>query len=216
MRAYTYTFPSISPSSPCVCVFLSPFSSIFPLLLLFLSLSRTRILFLSPRFFFPLRRYFFLLVAHSFYASLPSLLWTYMRVSMREGPESPFTLLSISLPRFDGTFDALLYDWLLFFLVFFFSTPFWLWTLLFFFFFSFCEALRWKDNFIKRIMLFEVSILLRLKEVKVKIIGKSEIIFVDSFRSIQLKKWNKIDVRELHGIVDILSRAIKYLIDLFY
>lgn len=68
-------------------------------------------------------------------------------------------------------------------------------------------------------MLFEVSILLRLKEVKVKIIGKSEIIFVDSFRSIQLKKWNKIDVRELHGIkylIDILSRAIKYLIDLFY
>lgn len=129
MRAYTYTFPSISPSSPCVCVFLSPFSSIFPLLLLFLSLSRTRILFLSPRFFFPLRRYFFLLVAHSFYASLPSLLWTYMRVSMRE---SPFTLLSISLPRFDGTFDALLYDWLLFFwFFFFFNTPFWLWTLLF-------------------------------------------------------------------------------------
>lgn len=84
-----------------------------------LSLSRTRILFLSPRFFFPLRRYFFLLVAHSFYASLPSLLWTYMRVSMREGPESPFTLLSISLPRFDGTFDALLYDWLLFFWFFF-------------------------------------------------------------------------------------------------
>lgn len=65
-------------------------------------------------------------------------------------------------------------------------------------------------------MLFEVSILLGLKEVKVKIIGKSEIIFIDSFRSIQLKKWNKIDVRKLHGIVDILSRAIKYLIDLFY
>lgn len=133
------------------------------------------------------------------------------------GIESPFTLLSISLPRFDGTFDALLYDWLLFFWFFFFSTPFWLWTFLFFFFFfSFCEALRWKDNFIKRIMLFEVSILSRLKEVKVKIIGKSEIIFIDSFRSIQLKKWNKIDVRELHRIVDILSRAIKYLIDLFY
>lgn len=36
------------------------------------------------------------------------------------GIESPFTLLSISLPRFDGTFDALLYDWLLFFWFFFF------------------------------------------------------------------------------------------------
>lgn len=35
------------------------------------------------------------------------------------GIESPFTLLSISLPRFDGTFDALLYDWLLFFWFFF-------------------------------------------------------------------------------------------------
>lgn len=39
------------------------------------------------------------------------------------GIESPFTLLSISLPRFDGTFDALLYDWLLFFWFFFFLVP---------------------------------------------------------------------------------------------
>lgn len=123
MRAYTYTFPSISPSSPCVCVFLSPFSSIFPLLLLFLSLSRTRILFLSPRFFFPLRRYFFLLVAHSFYASLPSLLWTYMRVSMREGHRKPVYTVEyiVAAIRWNVRCAPL---WLVtFFLVFFFLVP---------------------------------------------------------------------------------------------
>lgn len=115
---------SLSSPFPCVCVFLSPFflhfspfssSSSF-------SLSRAQILFLSPRFFFffPLRRYFFLLVAHSFCAS-PYLLCERICVCpCARGIESPFTLLSISLPRFDGTFDALLYDWLLFFFWFFF------------------------------------------------------------------------------------------------
>lgn len=199
-----------------VCFSLPFFLHFPPSPLLSLSLPRTRILFLSPRFFFPLRRYFFLLVAHSFYASLPSLLWTYMRVSMREEHRKPVYTVEyiVAAIRWNVRCAPL---WLVTFFLVFFFTPFWLWTLLFFFFFfSFWEALRWKDNFIKRIMLFEVSILLGLKEVKVKIIGKSEIIFIDSFRSIQLKKWNKIDVRELHGIVDILSRAIKYLIDLFY
>lgn len=80
---YLSLFPMRVFFSPLFPPF-SPFSSSFSL-----SLPRTRILFLSPRFFFPLRRYFFLLVAHSFYASLPSLLWTYMRVSMREGHRKP-------------------------------------------------------------------------------------------------------------------------------
>lgn len=83
--------PILFPLSlPHACVFFSPlfppfspFSSSFSL-----SLVRGFYFFLRV-FFFPLRRYFFLLVAHSFYASLPSLLWTYMRVSMREGHRKP-------------------------------------------------------------------------------------------------------------------------------
>lgn len=122
MRAYTYTFPSIS--SPCVCVFLSPFSSIFPLLLLFLSLSLVR------GFYFFLRVFFSLCVDISFCSLLirftPPSPPSCERICVcpcARGIESPFTLLSISLPRFDGTFDALLYDWLLFFWFFFFLVP---------------------------------------------------------------------------------------------
>lgn len=150
MRAYIYTFPSLSLSlSACVCFSLPFFLHFSPLLSS--SFSRTRVPFLSPRFFF-----FPLCVDISFCSLLirfapPSpLLCERIRVCpCARGIESPFTLLSISLPRFDGTFDAFLYDWLPFFWFFFFSTLF-DFGLFFFFFFSsflFCEASRWKDDF---------------------------------------------------------------------
>lgn len=133
----------------CVCVFLSPFSSIFPPSL-FLFLSHAGSISFSAFFFFPL------CVDISFCSLLirfapPSpLLCERIRVCpCARGIESPFTLLSISLPRFDGTFDALLYDWLPFFW-FFFLVPFLTLGSSFFFSFSsflFCEASRWKDDF---------------------------------------------------------------------
>lgn len=90
MRAYIYTFPSLSFSCVRVYVFFSPlFPPFFPPSL-FLFLSHAGSISFSAFFFFsPLRRYFFLLVAHSFCASLPSPLWTYTRVSMREGHRKP-------------------------------------------------------------------------------------------------------------------------------
>lgn len=79
---------SLSLSHACVCVFL-PFFLHFSPFSLPLSLARGFYFFLRVFFFSPLRRYFFLLVAHSFCASLPSPLWTYTRVSMREGHRKP-------------------------------------------------------------------------------------------------------------------------------
>lgn len=121
----------------CVCVFLSPFSSIFPPSL-FLFLSHAGSISFSAFFFFPL------CVDISFCSLLirfapPSpLLCERIRVCpCARGIESPFTLLSISLPRFDGTFDALLYDWLPFFWFFFFGTLFDFSSFFFLFFFSF-------------------------------------------------------------------------------
>lgn len=145
MRAYIYTFPSLSLSlSACVC-FSLPFFLHFSPFSLPLSLARGFYFFLRVFFFFPL------CVDISFCSLLirfapPSpLLCERIRVCpCARGIESPFTLLSISLPRFDGTFDAFLYDWLPFFWFFFFSTLF-DFGLFFFFFFSsflFCEASR--------------------------------------------------------------------------
>lgn len=160
----------------CVCVFLSPFSSIFPPSL-FLFLSHAGSISFSAFFFFsPLRRYFFLLVAHSFCASLPSPLWTYTRVSMREGHRKPVYTVEYIVAAIRWNVRCVPLWLVTFFLVFFFWYPFWL----FFFFFPFLLFFFVKRHggrmiFIKRIMLFEVSILLRLK---VKTIGKSEGIFI--------------------------------------
>lgn len=95
----------------------SPFSSSF-------SLSLVR------GFYFFLRVFFYLCVDISFCSLLirftPPSPPSCERICVcpcARGIESPFTLLSISLPRFDGTFDALLYDWLLFFWFFFFLVP---------------------------------------------------------------------------------------------
>lgn len=52
---------------------------------------------------------FLLFVAHSFYMNV-----CVDCVDVR-GCGNAFTLLSISLLQFDGTFDVLLYDWILFF-----------------------------------------------------------------------------------------------------
>ena len=99
-NASVHLYFSLSLSlSFCVCVFFSPLFPPFfpPSLFLFLShagsISFSAFFFFFPLrwffFFSPLRRYFFLLVAHSFCASLPSPLWTYTRVSMREGHRKP-------------------------------------------------------------------------------------------------------------------------------
>lgn len=177
MRAYIYTFPSLSLPHACVCMCFSlPFFLHFSPFSLPLSLARGFYFFLRVFFFSPLRRYFFLLVAHSFCASLPSPLWTYTRVSMREGHRKPVYTVEyiVAAIRWNVRCAPL---WLVtFFLVFFFWYPFWL----FFFFFPFLLFFFVKRHggrmiFIKRIMLFEVSILLRLK---VKTIGKSEGIFI--------------------------------------
>lgn len=142
-NASVHLYFSLSLSlSFCVCVFFSPlFPPFFPPSL-FLFLSHAGSISFSAFFFFPL------CVDISFCSLLirfapPSpLLCERIRVCpCARGIESPFTLLSISLPRFDGTFDAFLYDWLPFFWFFFFSTLFDFG--LFFFFFLFFFSFLW-------------------------------------------------------------------------
>lgn len=143
MRAYIYTFPFLSlflfPMR--VYVFFSPFSSIFPPSL-FLFLSHAGSISFSAFFFFPLCvDISFCSLLIRFAPPSPPLCERIRVCPCARGIESPFTLLSISLPRFDGTFDALLYDWLPFFWFFFFSTLFDFG--LFFFFFLFFFSFLW-------------------------------------------------------------------------
>lgn len=141
VHLYFSLYLSLFPMRVC---FSLPFFLHFPPsppLSLSLSLVRGFYFFLRV-FFFPLRRYFFLLVAHSFYASLPSLLWTYMRVSMREGHRKPVYTVEyiVAAIRWNVRCAPL---WLVtFFLVFFFLVPLFDFGL---FFFSFSSSL-----FVKR------------------------------------------------------------------
>lgn len=151
-NASVHLYFSLSLSlSFCVCVFFSPlFPPFFPPSL-FLFLSHAGSISFSAFFFFsPLRRYFFLLVAHSFCASLPSPLWTYTRVSMREGHRKPVYTVEYIVAAIRWNVRCVPLWLVTFFLVFFFLVPFLTLGSSFFFSFSsflFCEASRWKDDF---------------------------------------------------------------------
>lgn len=117
---HTISFPKISSLKISLCYILLIVSKIqsrlqgHPVLSTLLPPIRVLSLFFLSilplySFFSSSLRGFLLFVAHSFCMNV-----CVDCVGVRESG-SAFTLLSISLLRFDGTFDVLLYDWILFF-----------------------------------------------------------------------------------------------------